>query len=208
MFSKKRKIFCIGYNKTGTTTFERIMKDHGYKMGDQPTAELLFDHYANRNFKPIIKYCKTAQVFQDIPFSLPFSYIPLHQAFPKAKFILTVRDNEEVWYNSLIRFLRKRFKTEHDPTAEMLKAHNYRRKGYMYSTGKFLYQNPDSDFFNKDSLIELYKRHNKNARDYFRDSENFTVINFSKSGDFQKLCNFIGFEPKYNEAPWENKSAE
>ena len=67
---QKEKIFCIGFNKTGTTTLLHTLKELGYKMGNQARGELLFFDWYNRNFNPIVKYCKTADAFQDIPFSL------------------------------------------------------------------------------------------------------------------------------------------
>ena len=45
---------------------------------------------------------KTAQFFQDAPFS--YLYIFMDGALPNRKFILTVPDKEEEGYNSLIRF--------------------------------------------------------------------------------------------------------
>jgi len=35
------KIFCVGFNKTGTTTLEATLKEFGYFMGDQVKGELL-----------------------------------------------------------------------------------------------------------------------------------------------------------------------
>lgn len=206
LFKSNQKIFCIGFNKTGTTTFERIMIDHDIKMGNQKSGELLFFEYAKRNFKPIINFCKTAQAFQDIPFSLPFTYVALHQAYPNSKFILTVRDDEHIWYDSLIRFLSKLYEIDSKPTVEDVRNYHYRTPNYMYTVGKYLYKTPDEDFFNEKALKDLYLTHNKNVIDYFRDNKNFIVINFAKKGDFQRLCDFLAIDPKYNTPPWENKS--
>src|SRR5437763_5861921 len=89
----KQKIFCIGRNKTGTTSLTKAMMELGFITGNQGRAERLIDCYKLRNFKPIIAYCKTAQFFRDVPFSLPFTFIALDVAFPGSKFILTVRDS-------------------------------------------------------------------------------------------------------------------
>ena len=37
----KQKIFCIGRNKTGTTSLKRAFEDLGYPVGDQRKAEIL-----------------------------------------------------------------------------------------------------------------------------------------------------------------------
>ena len=81
------KIFGIGNNKTGTTSLSKAMSKLGYKVGNQKIAELLHKDWAQRNFTPIIEYCKTAEFFQDVPFSKPFTFIVLDQAFPNSKFI-------------------------------------------------------------------------------------------------------------------------
>jgi hypothetical protein len=39
--SGKVKYFCIGRNKTGTTSLKRAFEDLGYPVGDQRKAEIL-----------------------------------------------------------------------------------------------------------------------------------------------------------------------
>ena len=83
------KVFCVGRNKTGTTSLDVALRELGYLMGDQREAEWLIDAYAARDFKPIVEYCRSAEAFQDVPFSYPYTYVVLDQAFPESKFILT-----------------------------------------------------------------------------------------------------------------------
>ena len=101
--ANKPKIFCIGANKTGTTSLKQAMKDLDFVVGSQARAEELLPEWAERKFQKIIKYCYTAQFFQDIPFSLPYTYVALDQSFSRSKFILTVRDNSNQWYNSITK---------------------------------------------------------------------------------------------------------
>lgn len=103
----KEKIFCVGNSKTGTTSLESTLHGFGYKLGNQIKAELLIFDWYKRDFRNIIKLCKTADAFQDAPFSLPFTFIKLDQYFKNAKFILTIRDTPEQWYNSLTKFHSK-----------------------------------------------------------------------------------------------------
>ncbi|MFT6996418.1 MAG: hypothetical protein ACJAQ4_000159, partial [Cryomorphaceae bacterium] len=56
----KEKIFCIGMNKTGTTSLEKFMELHGYACGDQVSGELLLTDFASGNFQSIIDFCQTA----------------------------------------------------------------------------------------------------------------------------------------------------
>ena len=92
-----------GANKTGTTSVAAALDALGFTLGDQPTAERLIDDWAVRDFDGIVSYCRSADAFQDIPFSLDYTYQAVDQAFPGAKFILTVRSSAADWYESLTR---------------------------------------------------------------------------------------------------------
>ena len=205
----KTKYFCIGINKTGTTSLEKAFVQLDYLVGNQFVAERLFDkYYAKNNFKPIIKYCETAQVFQDIPFSCPETYKYLDRAYPGSKFILTVRDNAEQWYSSITRFHAKKFGLNgRIPTAENLKNATYLRLGYTYDAIKILYQTPDGDLYNKQMLIDYYNRHNEAVLEYFkRRPEDLLVINLAESDAYARFVEFIGVETEFKEFPWENKT--
>ena len=99
----KPKVFGIGRNKTGTTSLKRAMLELGYVVGDQQAGESLLRAWARRDFRRIASYCRTGQFFQDIPFSLPFTFQAMDMLFPGSKFILTVRDPES-WYQSMVKF--------------------------------------------------------------------------------------------------------
>ncbi|SDS83704.1 sulfotransferase [Winogradskyella sediminis] len=211
MFRKNReKIFCIGFNKTGTTTIEKVLKDFNMKLGDQAEAERLMPQWCERDFNSIVNYAKSATAFQDIPFSLPYTFIALDQNFPNAKFILTVRDNDDQWYNSIVKFHTKLWSVgDNPPTVHELKNATYRYKGLAYDYIKHVFNTPDDDMYNKTLLIKKYTAHNDFAIDYFRvKSDKLIVINASKKKDYFRLCNFLKKEPLYDDFPWENKTAE
>ncbi len=89
----KQKIFCIGRNKTGTTSLHAALIEMGIVVGRQRHAELMIGDWSKRDFRRLISFCRTAQAFQDIPFSLPYTFQALDMAFPRSKFILTVRES-------------------------------------------------------------------------------------------------------------------
>ena len=196
----KPKIFCIGLNKTGTTSLQKEMLIQGFTVGSQRQAALLFDDWVKRDFRRIIRYCRTAQFFQDSPFSLPYTFIALDQAFPGSKFILMVRDDAEQWYKSLTRFHSKLWGNGKIPTAQDLK--NAVRedlkgtpmyRGRPYHTCFHVHDVPKNDPYKKEMLIDYYETHNKNVKDYFRHRpDDFLVINLKKSEDYGRFCQFIG----------------
>ena len=202
------KIFCIGFNKTGTTTIDKALKEFNFKLGSQIKGELLIFDWYKRDFKKIIKLCKTADAFQDVPFSLPFTYIMLDQYFKNAKFILSIRDNENQWYNSLTKFHSKLFSDGNAiPTSQQLKEAEYRYKGFVYQSFKLIYNTQDDDIYNKETLINLYNNHNYFVKDYFKSRpKKLVVINVSKKNDYFRLCEFLNKKPLRDDFPWKNKT--
>lgn len=205
---KQTKVFGIGFNKTGTTSLTKAMRELDYKIGDQRKAELLHHHWAKRNFKPIIDYCNTAEFFQDIPFSKPFTYVALDQAFTDSKFILTIRDNPEQWYNSLVNFHTKLW-SENDkpPTVENLKNADYVYKGWAWEVIKYSSNFNLNDPYNKIDLINSYIEHNNNVMNYFKNNiDKLLIINVKEKDAYSKLCNFLGKPRKNKDFPHENKA--
>ncbi|MFO1173653.1 MAG: sulfotransferase [Paracoccaceae bacterium] len=204
---KSQKIFCIGCNKTGTTSLEKELIELGYILGDQGQAELLYDkHYFNKNFEPIIEYCRTAEAFQDAPFSCPETYKHLDKAFPKSKFILSVRDDAEQWYRSLTSFHAKSFNGGKLPTYEVLAEVDYLRKGYV-ATIVELFGSTKEEPYQKESLLDFYNRHNEDVIGYFADRpDDLLIINLSKAGDYQRFLDFLGKTSPRKTFQWENKT--
>lgn len=207
--NRNPKIFCIGQNKTGTTSLETFFKDHGFKVGNQRKAELLIDDYINRNWKPILQYCKTAEVFQDIPFSNEYLYVLLDHHFPNAKFILTERSSSEIWYNSITKFHAKLFgKDGNIPTKQDLQNGTYIYKGFIWKSFKEKYGETPDDIYNKEVLISAYEHRNTSIKKYFKNKDNLLVLDISEKNSVTKLANFVGITPKYDTFPWKNKTSE
>ena len=154
-------------------------------------------------------YCYTAQAFQDIPFSLSFTFQAMDQKFPGSKFILTVRDSAEQWYNSLTRFHAASFGNGHIPTLEDLKAAEYIRRGWAYEANRLLYNTPPDDLYNKDMLIALYNAHSDAIQEYFRHrAGDLLVLNVAEPGAYDRLCDFLGKPHTGKAFPWENRTSD
>jgi hypothetical protein len=206
--SHKPKVFCIGLNKTGTTTLEKVLKGFDYKLGNQVKGEYLLDAWMDRDFKQIIEFCKTAQAFQDIPFSLPYTYQFLDSHFKNAKFILSVRDSSEQWYDSLTKFHSKLWAdNERIPNADDLKQATYRYRGFAFKFNQAVFQTPEDSPYDKEILIRFYETYNKHVMDYFKSHpEKLLIINVSKSSDYAKLCLFLNQPINAHDFPWENRT--
>lgn len=207
-FDNRPRYFCIGRNKTGTTSLAKAFSDLGFSVGNQRRAERLLPHYIRGNFKPILRHCRTARVFQDSPFSYPETYRHLDLAFPGSRFILTIRDSAQQWYDSLTAFHSKIFGHGRLPTADDLKQADYVCPGWYWRLHSHLYQTPVQDPYNRDVLTAHYERHNRDIMEYFSGRNDLLVINLSEPGAYDSFCRFIGAEPRCREFPWENRTSE
>lgn len=99
------KVFCIGYNKTGTTALGQALRSLGY---DHSTfnRKVWRKHYKEGNIKAILDYTAKFESFDDLPW-LKEDMIPvLDKTFPCSKFIYLERDEEE-WKKSLKNWTSK-----------------------------------------------------------------------------------------------------
>ena len=206
-YKRRPKVFCIGQNKTGTTSVESVLKQLGYKMGKQAEAELLIHDWAKRDFKKIVKFCRSADAFQDIPFSNDFTYEILDYAFPDSKFILTLRNNKEEWFESIKRFHTKLIGKERLPTADDLKVFPYRYKGWMWENMQLKYGIDETTLYDYKIYTDQYERYNQTVREYFKyRQDDLLVLNLADSDAMKKLHDFLGFDFDGSKMPHLNKS--
>ncbi|MGY5850495.1 sulfotransferase [Salegentibacter sp. F14] len=192
----KPKVFGIGANKTGTTSLKTAMTDLGYIIGSQKKAENFIYDWGNRDFHRIIKYCYSAQFFQDIPFSLPFTYVVLDHEFPGSKFILTIRNDSEEWYKSLINYHSLKWGSDNEiPDMKKLRSSSYRSQGWAWDALEIACNVSEDDPYNKKNLINYYESHNRAVQEYFRHRPNdLLILNPSESNAMKKLGDFLGVD--------------
>lgn len=206
IFRKKNpKIFCIGFNKTGTTSIEVLLKNCGVLVGNQRKAELLTESYLKGDVSALIKYCRSARGFQDVPFSLPETYKVLDKFYPESKFILTVRDDPEQWYRSVTNFSKKLHGKM--PDLDDMKRFRYVNEGWAFRVIKLVYGDDiEKDWFNKEIRIQAYLKHIEDAQNYFSGTGRLCLVNVAKNDDFEKLIQFLGIPCKLTKFPLANKT--
>ncbi|MDL2336656.1 MAG: sulfotransferase [Pseudomonadota bacterium] len=209
-FGKKdgRKIFCIGRHKTGTTSLEKALADLGFSMGHQPRGEMLLKDWQERRFDRIAQLTETADAFQDTPFALPETYAAMDALFPNSKFILTIRDTADQWYQSLTRFHAKIVNQgKHIPTAAELKEFPYRYPGHLWDLAQANYGVTEESLYDRSIYIDNYLNHNASVLKYFSDRpKDLLVLNVSESDSMQRLCDFLGVEWTGQTMPHSNKT--
>jgi len=207
-FPKQRqKVFCIGYNKTGTTTIERVLKDLGYRVPNQARQEeLVVEEMFRGNYKPLFTLCKKYDAFQDLPFSQGTTYATVDVMFPGSKFILTVRDSNE-WFESLARFhlngiLKKAGVKKLDDFCESSFKDKaiYIKKNYSQNVvRKHAISVVDNKIFydwslvyNKNNRIKLYEARNRAIIEHFSERQGqLLVFDVTKERDNSKIVDFL-----------------
>lgn len=192
------KVFCIGFNKTGTTSLSSIFSNNSFLVAPQIPFEQNLYSYIYGNNSTIIEMIKNDyyeySFFQDVPFSLPNLYVDLYQNFPNAKFILTVRDSEKIWYDSLVRF-HKKFDNFKNP-----KNIQYIHKGWVFKIQTDVYGAPKYDPYNYEVLTQSYTKHISDVKKFFFDKKNsLLTLNLKQSDVISQLENFL-------EVPFYNKN--
>ncbi len=163
------KIFCIGFNKTATTSVETAFSEMGFKVGSHKLAAMLTEEVCDGRYDRLINFCKTSDAFQDEPFSLPDIYKVLDKNFPNSKFILTIRDNEEQWYNSLCKFHTKLLSEDKTrlPNERELESWQYIYEGYLFMSHKKRF--PCKKLYDKNFYQAIYLKHIQDVKNYFSD---------------------------------------
>jgi hypothetical protein len=188
-----RKIFIIGLNKTGTTTLQHALQRAGVLCAPQTRHERLFADWAERRFARIVDFCRYFEAFQDIPFSLPYTYQALDQAFPDARFVLGLRDSAEQWYESLVRFHRRILYGGAAPTWELIDQHGYNYPGFVAEISRGFFRWQDFGLYDRDRAIDLYRRHEADVRAYFHGRDDrLLVLNVAEPGAQARFAAFLG----------------
>lgn len=161
---KRNKVFCIGFQKTGTSTVRAALKTLGYTVtGPNNTRDPDISH----NLTGIVtslsyKY----DAFQDNPW--PLVYQEMDALHPGSKFILTVRDSE-AWIKSVVRH----FGTSSTPMRELI-------YGFGSPVG---YEN---------TYVRVFESHNREVKDYFSErGDDLLVVDLTKYGAWAPLCAFL-----------------
>ena len=210
----KQKIIGIGLNKTGTTSFEKDLKQFGYIF--PPTTHgainIISDIY-HGDYSSLYSYLDNPRftAFQDVPYSLPDVYKKIYEKRPNDIYVLTIRDNVDMWVKSVIKFHKW-----------MLEGKNINGSNDIFEYFKgfesVLYSNFNVPLFKIWGLKDLnnlendfrlvYEKHNKEVIDFFesKKSSNFIVIDVSKKGELKKLTNWLNIKNDKQDFSWENKS--
>lgn len=166
----KRKVFGVGFQKTGTTSLGTIFQKLGYRT----LSYADFRHLAERETlewdevtELALGLMQDADAAKDTPW--PLLYKTLDAAFPGSKFIHVTRDTE-AWLNSALND----FQDYPNAIHRMIYGSNG-PKGYEMI------------------WADRYEAHNAEVAEYFRDRpEDYLHIRLEDGVTYEKVCPFLG----------------
>jgi len=197
------KLFCVGWNKTGTTTLEAVLRAYGYQMPNQQEQETRLTLPVLRcDYTELRRFVDRYDAFQDRPFSQDETYAVVDALFPDSRFILSERD-PDAWFDSMQRAHRKVFGldtlqglTEQD----VLTRFNYLFPGYLHAITKRLLTQFDGDrpvvrwdlLYDKDFYVAAYLARNQRIKRHFQDCPHrLLVIDVTQEPTTRRVCEFL-----------------
>lgn len=189
LLSSDKKIFCIGLNKTGTTSLERSLEL--LKLGPIASPfrlkpferKYLFNRVSEfQDYISLIEFARNFRCFIDRPWNMWESYRIMDRAFPGSKFILSVR-NASDWWESVYHWLTHK-------KANMIERY-------------LLHLQVSS--LDRDKFISAYNAYNKEVFEWFERRDNFLVMNMESGDGWNKLCQFLDLPKPDIPFPHENK---
>jgi hypothetical protein len=177
---KGKKVFAIGFPKTGTTSINRALTTLGYKVKGHFGLK---DPDISRNvYETAFHFVDQYDAFEDAPWC--YIYKELDKKYPESKFILTLRPTEQ-WIKSIVNnFIRAKSMNE-----------------WIYGA-----RCPQG---NEVLYITRYERHNKEVLEYFKDrADDILVFQLTEGDGWKKLCQFLHKDIPTVEFHHENKGID
>jgi len=159
-----RKVFGIGFHKTGTKSFKAALRRLGYSVtGPNGVHDRDIATTAWEMSKELIS---RFDAFQDNPW--PILFRELYSYRPDDRFVLTIRPTEG-WIQSIVGHFGR-------GTTPM--------REWIYGVG--------SPRGNETCYVERYDRHNREVLEFFADKpSSLIVMNFAAGDGWEKLCAFL-----------------
>jgi hypothetical protein len=176
-----RKVFGIGFQKTGTTSLGLALEELGYRVCGKVGV-----HRRKIGSRALDLACARLEdydAFQDNPW--PLLYRELDTRCPGSRFILTTRPSHR-WIQSVCRH----FGETSTPMRE-----------WIYGAG--------SPLGNEDVYLQRYEAHNAAVREYFASRpSDLLELPMGEQDGWNELCEFLGHPVPQSPFPHGNSQAD
>ena len=175
-----RKVFGIGFHKTGTTTLDSALQILGFRTA--PVRTDLVKSLSKGDMNQILEVANKYDAFQDNPW--PILYKEMYREFPGSKFILTIREDQK-W----IKSVSNSFGGKSTPMRE-----------WIYGAGM------GDPLRNEKVFLDRYTLHNEQVRDFFSNKKSsFLELNWETANGWKELCEFLEAHIPKENFPHANK---
>ncbi|OFW99785.1 MAG: hypothetical protein A3E78_07540 [Alphaproteobacteria bacterium RIFCSPHIGHO2_12_FULL_63_12] len=181
----RAKIFCIGFQKTGTTSLYAALTTLGYRTAAVVGRDWSAERLAAEGAALCIETMRNFDAAQDMPW--PVFFRELDAAYPGSKFILTLRDADR-WFSSI-------------------EGHFGANAGEMQA---FVYgRDAAAPAGNRQRYLDVYARHERDVRAYFADRPgDLLVMDLERGDGWAELCGFLGLAVPSEPFPVKNRSSD
>lgn len=187
------KVFCIGLNKTATSSLIDAWEILGYDKIYSPDKYIKdtklngFDKYKasnklvklafNKDYNLLFDLIDKYDFFKDRPFNTNSLYKILDKHILDSKYILTTRD-EDKWWKSVYNWLSN----EH---AQHPNEERRKHKIDLYN------QHFETNIFSKETYLHYYRKYNNEVTTYFKNNPNYLEMDITNGDGWEKLCQFL-----------------
>jgi hypothetical protein len=166
----RQKVFCIGWQKTGTTTLMECLRELGMRISMHPTGGVkrrdLVREVLTGRYEQAIASARKKDAHRNWPW--PLMYEVLDETFPDSKFILSLRSNE-----GFVRSLTQ-------------------SKGSGFGRTDWLIYKVATPIGNEETCLKMFAEHNARVMRYFRNRpQDLLVLDFEKSARWEEICEFL-----------------
>lgn len=206
------KIFCISFQRTGTTSVGQFLKNAGYNVADWSVSNRnqWGRKWAEGQFEDIFQSddFRGHQGFEDGPWFCPEFYRVLYHRFPRSKFILFERD-ADAWFASMLSHSGGR-----SLGVTAVHAKIYRREAEYLDLCDRVETPADVDVNglalagHEDHYTQIYRTRNRETRQFFqdRDPDRLYYSRLEDPDKWKGLSAFLGHDPAHAHEVHENRS--
>jgi len=185
--ARDRKVFCVGFHKTGTTSMGTLFRALGYRaISNHRTRDRGFvQALSEGRLDALMHIARLANAFEDNPW--PLFYEQWDRAFPGSRFILTTRD-PSAWSRSVVNH----FGAQAEPDSAMR---------------RLIYGDLAGDPKGHEALYRARMHaHNEAVRAYFCSrSADLLEVDVSEPDALTRICEFLGHKTELQRMPHANR---
>jgi len=185
-----QRVFCVGMNKTGTSSLNHCFRTLGIQPVASPPVlrragiEAVKAILERGDHEPALRLAVDYRGFEDRPWNMGDMYRRLDERFPDSKFILTVRD-PDTWWRSVSHWIG----VTKPRIAETYRLH--------LGAGSL----------DRDEMVRGYLAHNDRVQAHFAGTDRLLVMDIEKGAGWEALCEFLGLAVPRVPFPHANRQA-